>query len=143
MDGIEGVILTPLKVIAHPKGDILHALKKSEPTFTDFGEAYFSKINKGEIKGWKRHTFMTLNLIVPAGDIRFVMYDDRPESVNQFSFNQVKIGQHNYCRLTVPPMIWVAFQGIGDVNLLLNIASIEHEHLEAENKNLAEIKFQW
>ena len=64
---VDGVLVTPLKKINNSKGDILHALKKSDPDFSNFGEAYFSIIKKGEIKGWNRHKKMTINLIVPVG----------------------------------------------------------------------------
>ena len=77
---MDGVILTPLKQIPHQKGDIFHAMKKSDIGFDGFGEAYFSTINKGEIKGWKKHTKMTLNLIVPVGEIEFVLFDNRENS---------------------------------------------------------------
>lgn len=38
---IDGVLLTPLKQIAHPKGDVFHAMKCVDPGFEGFGEAYF------------------------------------------------------------------------------------------------------
>ena len=51
---LDGVILTPLKKIGHPKGDVFHAMKLSDEGFCGFGEAYFSTVNKSEIKGWKK-----------------------------------------------------------------------------------------
>ena len=74
---IKDVILTPLKKIYHPKGDILHGIKKIDKGYLGFGEAYFSTINYNEIKGWNRHKRMTLNLVVPIGSVKFVIYDDR------------------------------------------------------------------
>ena len=76
---MDGVILTPLNQIHHPKGDIYHAMKKTDNDFGGFGEAYFSTIHKDTIKGWKKHTKMTLNLIVPIGAIEFVVYDENKE----------------------------------------------------------------
>ena len=61
---MDGLILTPMKQIHHPKGNIFHAMKKSDLGYNGFGEAYFSTINKGDVKGWKKHTKMTLNLLV-------------------------------------------------------------------------------
>ena len=46
--------VTPLKQIFHPKGDVYHALKASDNTFVGFGEVYFTTINQGETKGWKK-----------------------------------------------------------------------------------------
>ena len=119
---MDKIIVTPLKQIHNPKGDVYHAMKKSDNGFEGFGEAYFSTINKDEIKGWKKHTQMTLNLIVPVGEIEFVVFDD--ESKEFFS---IKLSQNNYNRLTVKPNVWMAFRGLGEYNILLNLASIEHE----------------
>ncbi|MCE5175221.1 MAG: dTDP-4-dehydrorhamnose 3,5-epimerase [Bacteroidales bacterium] len=130
---IEGVILTPLKQIYHPKGDLFHGMKKSDPGFTDFGEAYFSTIHAGEIKPWKKHFRMTLNLIVPVGKIRFVIHDDRTESPTRDETMSIELGPENYKRLTVPPGLWMAFEGIGEtLNLLLNVADLEHDPEEVE-----------
>ena len=49
---VEGVLLTPLKQIYHPKGNVFHGMKKSDPGFSGFGEAYFSTINFGDTKIW-------------------------------------------------------------------------------------------
>ena len=144
MDLIEGVQVTPLKIIPNTKGNILHALKAGDPSFAGFGEAYFSMILAGEIKGWKRHTRMTLNLVVPSGKIRFVLYDERAESKTKNTFWEITIGPHQYKRLTVPPMVWMGFQGAdAATSLLLNIASIEHDPSEAEAKAIEEINFVW
>jgi dTDP-4-dehydrorhamnose 3,5-epimerase len=140
---MDGVILTPLKQIPHQKGDIFHAMKKSDIGFDGFGEAYFSTINKGEIKGWKKHTKMTLNLIVPVGEIEFVLFDNRENSQTYNRFFSIKLSQNNYQRLTISKDIFVAFKGIENFNLLLNIANIEHTPNEAINLDLSEIKYEW
>ena len=61
---IDGVLLTPLKVINVLEGDVLHGMKCSDTGYSGFGEAYFSTIEPGMVKAWKRHHKMTLNLIV-------------------------------------------------------------------------------
>jgi len=135
---LDGIILTPLKQIHHPKGDVFHAMKKSDGGYNGFGEAYFSTIYQDDIKGWKKHTKMTLNLIVTVGEIEFVVYND----VNKEFFN-VTLSHSNYQRLTVPPGYWVAFRGLGKHSMLLNIASIEHNPNEAINLDINEIKYDW
>lgn len=123
----DGVSLTSLRKIYHPKGDVYHALKNCEESFSVFGEAYFTNINAGDIKGWKKHTKMIMNLIVPHGEVGFYFFRD-----NKSAF--IQAGQSNYVRITVEPNIWMAFEGIGhQSNLILNIASLPHDPLEAEN----------
>ena len=135
---MDGVIVTALRRIHNSQGDVFHVMKRKDDGFNGFGEAYFSTINQGDIKGWKKHTKMTLNLVVPIGEIEFVVFDKRTN--NSFS---IRLSQDNYKRLTVSPNLWVAFRGLGKYNMLLNIASIEHDSSEAININIDEINFNW
>lgn len=137
MGEIDGLEMAPQKIVAHPKGDIRHALKQGDAAFKGFGEAYFSEIHFGEIKGWKKHRRMWLNLVVPVGEVRFVLFDEA-----QNTFSEFTLGESNYARLTVPPGVWMAFEGLGTgKNLLLNIASIEHDPDEAENRPVGAFNF--
>lgn len=141
---INGLIINQEKHILNPKGDILHAMKASSIGYVTFGEAYFSKVHPNVIKGWKRHKSATLNLIVPVGCVRFVVYDDRPGSETGGEFVDITLSQKNNIRLTVPPGLWVAFKGLSEgLNMLLNISSEEHDPLEADNIELDLIPFSW
>ena len=129
---IDGVMLTPLRIIPSQKGDVLHGMKSQDPGFFGFGEAYFSTVMPGVVKGWKRHKRMILNLVVPAGEISFSLLDRRASLPGLM--RTVTLGPNNYCRLTIPPNIWVSFVGRSSgLNLLLNVANITHDPEEAEN----------
>ena len=137
-----GVLITPLKIIETKGGNVLHSLKDKDTGFNGFGEAYFSEIQPGAIKAWKLHKDMTLNITVPIGIVRFVLFDERDKSTNEFQ--ELTISRQNYVRLTVPPLIWVGFQGLSDASsLLLNIADIPHNPNESIRKDLNEIYFDW
>jgi len=139
---INDVLITPLDIIDIPGGNVMHAMKEIDVGFSGFGEAYFSEVGLKSIKAWKRHQDMTLNIIVPVGEIRFVLFDDRKKSDSQFQ--EVIISKDNYCRLTVPPMIWVGFQGLSTGgSMLLNIANIVHNNAEVDRKEINEIEFDW
>jgi dTDP-4-dehydrorhamnose 3,5-epimerase len=141
---IDGIILTPLKVIDVHGGNVLHGMKRSDPGYLGFGEAYFSIVESGAIKAWKRHKLMTLNLIVCSGGVRFVMYDNRQDLASENMFQEVILSNENYCRLTIPPMVWFGFQGIrSETNMLLNIVDIEHSPEEIDRLNLNEINYNW
>ena len=142
---IHDVLLTTLDTRESAGGDVWHGMKRTDRGYVGFGEAYFSTINPRAVKPWKRHLRMTLNLIVPVGQIRFVLFDGREESPTSGSFQSVRLSrEHNYQRLTVPPKIWVAFQGMGEpVNILLNIADLEHDPHEVERLELDAFPFDW
>jgi len=139
---INDALITQLDVINTPGGNVMHAMKETSVGYAGFSEAYFSQIDKGAIKAWKRHKKMTLNLIVPVGEIRFVLFDDREVTNNQFQ--EIIISKDNYCRLTVPPMVWVGFQGLSnDGSMLLNIANVEHDYDEVDREEIAKINYDW
>lgn len=146
---IDGVILTPLKQIYHPKGDVFHAMKCTDPGFDGFGEAYFSSILQGQVKAWKCHSRMTLNLVCIVGKIHFVLYDGREDSptCGQFMEATLSPGMDSlYRRITIPPGVWMAFIGIGEgKSVLLNVANIPHDPTEQVNIPIEEsdIKFDF
>lgn len=136
---LDDILISPLARISTVGGDVLHAMKKSDVGFYDFGEAYFSWVETGVTKGWKCHTLMTMNIIVPVGQVRFVFYS---KDANEFRIED--IGVERYVRITVPPGIWFAFKGINSTqSLVLNIASIEHDPDEVNRLELSEIKYDW
>jgi dTDP-4-dehydrorhamnose 3,5-epimerase len=125
--------LTPLRRIEHEKGDLYHGMKAGDPGFAGFGEAYFTTVLDGQIKGWKKHTEMVLNLVVPVGQICFYVHDEKTRVTTAY-----KLGPDNYARLTVPPGYWVAFEGCGaGTNLACNLASIIHRPEEAVSVDLS------
>jgi dTDP-4-dehydrorhamnose 3,5-epimerase len=139
---ITDVLITPLDIIETLGGNVLHAMKEVDKGFNGFGEAYFSEVNFGSIKAWKRHKLMTLNLIVPVGKVKFVLFDDR--LINKNQYQEIEISKDNYCRLTVPPLVWLGFQGLSEnKSVLLNIANIKHDPTEVDRKSINEIEFNW
>ena len=83
LDEIEGVIIQPLKQIDDSRGSVLHMLRNDSQLFKEFGEIYFSEINSGIIKAWKRHKMQSQNITVPVNMIRMVIYDSWQDSITQ------------------------------------------------------------
>ena len=97
-----------------------------------------------DIKAWKKHIKMTLNLVVPIGEIKFVLFDDRENSISKDKFFEVELSNNNYQRLTVPPNIWMGFEGKEQgLNLLLNLADMEHDPKEIIRLELDKIDYNW
>ena len=134
------ILVTPLRRIPTIGGDVMHALKDSDDGFNGFGEVYFSWVEQGTIKAWKYHQHMTLNLVVPLGEISFVFHRKDQENC----FRTENIGEEKYVRLTVPPGIWFGFQGRGSgQSLLMNLADMAHDPDEVLRKKTSEIVYNW
>lgn len=135
---LPGVFVTQERVIPTRGGPVKHAMKRASDGYRDFGEAYFSTVEPKAIKGWKKHTRMTLNLVVASGDIAFFVADDRNGRPDDKIY-VVTLGAGNHGRLTVAPGYWMAFAGASaDPSLLLNIADIPHDPAEGVTLDLDE-----
>lgn len=134
------ILVSPLCRIKVLGGDIMHALKNTDPGYVGFGEAYFSFVDNRAVKAWKMHRTVSINLVVPVGQVKFVFY--LPEE--KAPFRVECIGEHNYVRLTVPPTIWFGFSGMGQgTNLVMSVADAPHDPGEIERATVDEIEFKW
>jgi len=143
---IDGVKITPLKQFLDERGKVMHMLKFDSDVFEKFGEIYFSCVYPGAIKGWHLHKRMILNYAVPHGNIKFVLYDNRPSSSTKGEIQEFFLGPDNYILVTVPPMVWNGFKGIGtEMALVANCASILHDPREIERLDPfdATIPYNW
>ena len=132
---IEGVIITPLKQIFDERGKVMHMMRNDSKIFDQFGEIYFSCTNPGAIKAWHLHKEMTLNYAVIYGQINCVLYDDRPKSKTYGLVQELFLSTENYSLVTVPPLVWNGFKGIGVIpSIVANCASIPHDPNEIVRK---------
>jgi dTDP-4-dehydrorhamnose 3,5-epimerase len=143
---INGVQIRPLRQILDERGKIMHMLRCDSLGFSRFGEVYFSWVNPGVVKAWHIHREMTLNYAVPVGNIKLVLYDDRPESSTRGEIQQIYLGPDNYQLVTIPPMVWNGFKGIGvSPAMVANCSDIPHDPDEIQRQDPIEstIPYDW
>ena len=132
---IDGVVLTPLKQVMDERGKVMHMLREDNEVFERFGEIYFSCTHPGSIKAWHLHKKMKLNYAVIFGSMKFVLYDDRPNSKTRGVLQELFLSPENYFLVTVPPLIWNGFKGIGtQTTIVANCATLTHDPEEIERR---------
>lgn len=144
---IEDVEIIPLKKIFDDRGAVLHSVRATDKAFTGFAEQYFSEINEFVIKGWKKNKSVDQLFTVPRGDIKLVLYDDRPASITKSKVHEIFIGRTtNYTQVKIPKNVWYAFQAISKGGALVsNIISIAHKDCDSVTASLDNnlIKYIW
>lgn len=143
---IDGVVLTPLRQIFDERGKVMHMLREDSPVFSRFGEIYFSCTHPGAVKAWHLHKEMTLNYAVIYGEIKFVLYDDRENSPTRGEVQELFISPENYQLVTVPPLIWNGFKGVGNQTAIVaNCATMPHSPTEIERRPASDrgIPYDW
>ena len=143
---IDGVRITHLKQIVDERGRVMHMLRRDDAVFQGFGEIYFSCVYPGVVKAWRCHMRTVLNYAVPVGHIKFVLYDDRPESKTRGKIQEIILGPDNYCLVTVPTLIWNGFSGIGtETAVVANCATEPHDPADIErlDSGTDRIPYHW
>lgn len=144
---IQDVQVISLKQIVDARGAVLHMLRADNPYFARFGEIYFSEVNPGVIKAWKKHSQNTQHFAVPVGRIKVVVYDDRPSSLTKSHIGVYELGRPDaYHLLIIPPMVWYGFQGVSHTSsIIANCTDIPHDPQESENLDESSnlVPFEW
>ena len=144
---IKDVTLTELKQFSDERGSVLHMLRNDDPTFTSFGECYFSEVLPGVVKAWKFHHAQTQHLAVPVGRIKIVIFDDRKSSSSRGNIQVIELGRpESYFRLKIPPKLWYGFTCISDKpSLLVNCVDIPHDPQDSQIRveNDVSIPYEW
>ena len=111
---VEGTQVVPLRRIPDERGTVAHMLSRTDDHFREFGEIYFSTIYRNVVKGWHKHTEMTLNYVCIYGRIKLVLYDDREGSPTRSTPQELFLGPDNYALVIIPPGVWNGFKGMSD-----------------------------
>lgn len=125
---VEGVHIVPLRRIPDERGTIFHMLRADDPHFVQFGEIYFTSIYDGVIKGWHKHSEMTLNYACVYGRVKLVLYDERQDSATAGLVEEVFLGPDDYSLVVIPPGIWTGLKGMSrPFALVANCATHPHD----------------
>lgn len=129
--------LTPLQTISTNCGQVLRFLRRTDPTFTTFGEVYISTLNPSCVNAWKLHTKATCNLIVPVGDVLFVVKEGA-------IYYEYRISPSSYALLTIMPGVWFGFKSLSDsVSYIMNLSSLPHTPTEVTSFPLNAFDYNW
>ena len=141
-----GIQQIPLKQIIDDRGKVMHMLRKDAAHFQQFGEIYFSYINPGFVKAWKRHKETTINITVPVGSIKVVTYDNRQYSDSRGKIGEYICGENDYNLLIIPAGIWYGFQCLSSSPAMIaNCTTMPHSPDETVSlpDNDEQIPYKW
>lgn len=128
---IDGVKITAMRQIPDDRGKVMHILRTGDDGYVGFGEVYTSVVYPGIVKAWHLHKVMTLNYAVVFGMIRLALFDDRESSPTRGQFQEVYLGESNYVRVTIPPLVWNGFKGLGVMPaIVVNCSDTPHDPSE-------------
>jgi dTDP-4-dehydrorhamnose 3,5-epimerase len=145
-NSIVGVETYSLEIHKDERGAVLHMMRADQPHFLPVKETYFSVVNAGVVKGWKRHLEIFQSMVVPVGMIRLLIYDNRENSPTKGVIKAIDFGVDNYLLVRLPPLVWYSFKAISnDYAMIANNTTAVHDPKESETLPLENsiIPFKW
>jgi len=121
-------------VIQSPHGQIHKLWSEAE---RGLGEIYISKISHKGVSAWKMHLKMLSRIKIAQGRVLFVFPQVEGETVS------LVLDDSSSHILEIPPNQWFGFQGLGQKNSLLNLASIPHDPNEVQRLPVGAFKYDW
>tara|TARA_B100000073_G_scaffold82687_1_gene63297 strand:+ start:48683 stop:49084 length:402 start_codon:yes stop_codon:yes gene_type:complete len=121
--------INKLKKFDDERGSVLHGMKFNDKESFGIKEVYFSTVNYGFYKGWKKHQNMVLNLIVIEGKVLFYLAD------NEFrEFKEIIICKNDLKRITIMPNQWLSFTSlVKPDSKIMNIANLTNKEDITDN----------
>ena len=141
---IEGIKITPLKIIKDHRGSVMHMLRNDNEVFEKFGEIYFSTIFENKIKAWHLHKEATLNYACLFGQVKLVLFDERKTSKTFGEYQELFLSLENYSLITIPPNIWNGFKGLNKENsIIANCLNLPHNEKEMVRSEIDDKRFNY
>ena len=116
---IDGIVVTPLKLVANERGRLMEVQRRDDPHFPGFGQVYVTQSFPGVVKAWYRHRTQTDQLAAITGLVKLVLYDDRDDSPTRGEVNEIIMGELAPRLVRIPPGVWHGFKAIGEMSAFL------------------------
>ena len=141
---IEGIKITPLKIIKDHRGSVMHMIRNDNEVFEEFGEIYFSTIFENKIKAWHLHKEATLNYACVFGKVKLVLFDERKTSKTYGEYQELFLSLDNYSLITIPPNIWNGFKGMNkESSIIANCLNLPHNEKEMVRLEIDDMRFNY
>jgi dTDP-4-dehydrorhamnose 3,5-epimerase len=126
-----------LSRIEAPGGAITRFLRSDERDFQGFGEVYFTSIEPGAVKAWRRHSRANLFLTVVYGEVLVVLRDS--PSAGSFI-----LSSEQPARLLITAGTWFGFSGRSDeTGIICSFSDLPHDPHEVERALIDDFPHDW
>lgn len=123
--------------IDSPGGAVTRFVRSDDPDFRGFGEVYFSAIESGAIKAWRRHSQASLVVTVVSGEVLFVLRDTGAAASYVLTDERPE-------RLTIPPGSWFGFAGLSRAtSIVCSFSDMVHDPAEVERVPPETFPYDW
>lgn len=130
IDLIDGVRIRSVTTLADERGmlcEIFNPAWEFHPA--PLAYVYQFTIRPGKIKGWHSHRLHDDRIFISCGQVKVVLYDDRPNSPTYRRINEIYRTEYDRTLMIIPAFVFHAHQNIGSGDaLFISIPSKAYNH---------------
>lgn len=91
--------------------------------------AYSFTIRPGMVKGWGIHKKHDDRYFILNGEMKVVLYDDRPDSSTYRLVSEIFMSDYRRRLMSIPAGVWHADQNVGSKDVIVvNFPTIQYDH---------------
>ena len=147
--GVDGAVVERLTPLVDHRGTLTEVIDFDRPFWSEpVVYSYLFTIRPGRIKGWGMHEYQADRYFVLTGDVRVVLYDDRPGSRTQGRFWQAFFTDESRGLVRIPAGVWHADQNWGERDaMVVNFPTRAFDRRNPDKRRIdprsGDIPFDW
>ena len=116
---IDGVKIRPAPTLIDERGTLCEILSPAWGVHeAPIVYVYQFTIRPGKIKGWHQHHLHDDRIFLSQGNVKVVLYDDRPSSPTYRMVNEIYRSDYQRTIMVIPAFVYHAHQNIGTSDAL-------------------------
>jgi dTDP-4-dehydrorhamnose 3,5-epimerase len=116
---IEGVVIQSSITHIDDRGTLCEIMSPHRPPHpAPLVYVYQFTIRPGKIKGWHIHHLHDDRIFISQGQVRVVLYDNRPESSTYGCINEIFRTEHDRTLMVIPAFVFHAHENVGSTDAL-------------------------
>ena len=116
---IEGVVIQSSVTHIDDRGTLCEIMSPHRPPHpAPLVYVYQFTIRPGKIKGWHIHHLHDDRIFISQGQIKVVLYDNRPESPTFGRINEIYRTEHDRTLMVIPAHVFHAHENVGTTDAL-------------------------
>ena len=135
---ISGVVINRRTAIEDERGEIVEVYNPAWNLHSDpLVYIYQTSVRPGAVKGWIVHQKQDDRLYNVIGVLRWVLFDNRPESPTFKMLNDVTVSEHNRALIIIPRGVFHAVKNIGTSDAyFINSPTRAYDHTDPDKLRL-------
>ena len=135
---ISGLVINRRPAIEDARGELVEVYNPAWGIHAQpMAYAYQASIRPGFVKGWVVHEKQDDRIYPVIGVMRWVFFDNRPESSTYKMLNDVTVSEHNRALIIIPKGVFHAVKNIGTYDAyFINLPTRAYDHADPDKRRL-------